>query len=252
MSSLKGTTRIRWEALDAETLAKILMSIGTRTRTKRRPIDPISLADLFARTGMTDGELAAKLPVTPQTIRMFKNLLKLPPDVQGLVRLGKVSLDEGDRISRLKDVQAQRLLAEAIVADSLSADLVKDIVVLKRRNPHMGMKQCIEKVLEAQPVTEDRYILVTQISEAVTKAIEMESKSCGIPFSEVAKSVLQESLPREGLLSFVARGRTVLVTFTKEGWQAVSAKCDSSGVSLEELVESLLKEWLGKERKSVV
>ncbi len=252
MPSLKGTTQIRWEALDAETLARILMSIGTRTRTKKRPIDPISLADLFARTGMTDGELAAKLPVTPQTIRMFKNLLKLPPDIRELVKLGKVRIDEGDRISWLKNVQEQRFLTEAIVADALSADLVKDIVALKRRNPNIAIEQCVEQVVKAQPVVEDRYIFVAQISEAVTKAIEMESKSCGIPFAEVAKSILQESLPREGLLSFVARGRTVLVTFTKDGWQAVSAKCDSSGVSLEELVESLLKEWLGKESKSVV
>lgn len=250
MSSLKGTTQIRWEALDAETLAKLLASVGTRK--KRRPYDAVTVAELFARTGMTDVELAAKLSVHPQTIRMFKKVLKLPPDVRELVRSGKVTRDEADRISRLEDVHWQRFLAEAIVADALSPDLVKDIVTLKRRNPHMGMKQCIEQVLEAQPVVEDRYIFVTQINEAVIKAIEMESKNCGIPFSEVAKSILQESLPREGLLSFVARGQTVLVTFTKEGWKAVSAKCDSSGVSLEELVESLLKEWLGKERKSVV
>lgn len=250
MSSLKGTTRISLESLDAETLAKVLASIGTRT--KRRPIDPISLAKLFARTGMTDGELAAKLGVHAQTIRMFKNLLKLPPDIRELVKSGKVSRDEGDRISRMKDVQAQKFLAEAIVADVLSADLVKDIVALKNRNPTIPIEQCVEQVLKAQPVFEDRYILVTKISEAVTKAIEMESKSCGIPFSEVAKSILQESLPREGLLSLVARGRIVLVTFTEDGWQTVSAKCDSSGVSLEEVVENLLKEWLRKEMKSVV
>ncbi|MCB7129591.1 MAG: hypothetical protein J3T61_08655, partial [Candidatus Brocadiales bacterium] len=117
---------------------------------------------------MTDGELAVKLDYHAQTIRMFKNLLKLPPDVQELVRLGKVSIDEGDRISRLKDVQAQKFLAEAIVADALSADLVKDIVALKNRNPTIAIEQCVEQVVKARPVVEDRYILVTQISDTVT------------------------------------------------------------------------------------
>lgn len=232
------------EELEPEEWALVLASIGTRRR--ERPIDPVTLAEMFERTPWTNDEIAKRLSVTSRTVVMFKHLLRLPQNIRALLQIGKIGIDEGDRLSTLKkDTFSQQFLAKAITDRAIGADLVKSAVRFKNRNPDLPIGSCIDMALKAKPTIEKRHILVTSIEKGVSEALIERAEQAQISLPNLLRKVLERNLPNnESLVSIVTHGAVILLTLTSEGWEALRQKSASLGVPLDELVETLAKLWL--------
>lgn len=231
------------DELIPEEKGKLLASIGTHR--KKRPFDPITVAQIFSHTP-SNKELAKRLGVTPRMIGMFKSLLSLPEEVKAYVRSRQIGIDKAVRIASLKDdTVSQQFLAKAITTDSktFTAPIITKIVSLRNRNKNIPIEECTNSVLKSRPIVDNRYILVTSIEKSLSELLHIKAKNRGVSFSELLKDILEQSLPNRGsLLSIVIHGGVLLLTLTNEGWQALRHKSGNLEVPLEELVATLVKE----------
>jgi hypothetical protein len=236
-------TKKTLDELTPEEWALVLASIGTRK--KRRPIDPVTLAELFVRsTSWTNEKIAKRVSTTPRTVIMFKHLLRHPEEIKALLRAQKISIDEGDRLSSLKEVFAREFLAKAIADNTLTADLIKKIVRLKNRNPDMPIENCIDIIQKSKPIVETRHIFVTSIEKTTSKALNEKAEQGQISPSDLLRKILEGSLPNSGsLLSIVIHNGTILLILTSEGLQALRQKSAELKVPLNELLEALTKQF---------
>ena len=241
MSSLPDVGRKSVDELTAEEKGKLLASVGTRKQ--QRPIDPMTVAEIFRHTP-SNMELAKKLGITPRMVGMFKSLLSLPETIKPYVRSREISIDKAVRLAALNDAVSQQFLAKAILAEpkTFTAPIVTKIVALKNNNKGMPVEDLTKMALKSRPIVENRYILVTGIEKSLSETLVNKAAEQGISSGDLLKGILRQSLPTdESLLSIVTHNGTVLLTLTAEGWQSLRHKSGSLGVPLDELVETLVK-----------
>lgn len=227
--------------LTPEEWARILASVGTRR--KERPVDPVTVAQVFSNTPWSNEEIAHRLSVTPRTVVMFKHLLRLPEKEQELVRIRKISIDEGDRLSSLKDAAARELLIQAILNRALSADIVNQVIRFKRPNPGMPIEDCINEVVKSKPKT--RHWFAARIGTNIDKALIEKAQRNAIASSELLKDILEKSFSIQGSVLSITLGSGVsILVLTPKGWEALRKKSGELGVPLDDAVEEIARLWL--------
>lgn len=244
---MSNSTSISEKSLDEltpEEKGKLLASI--KTHRKKRPFDPITVAEILKHTtSNSNKELGKRLGIDPRMVGMFKSLLSLPEEIKPYVRSGEIGIDKAQRIASLKkDTASQQFLAKVITADSntFTKHIVAGIVSLRNRNKNIPIEECTNSVLKSRPIVNNRYILVTSIEKSLSELLHIKAKNLGVSFSELLKDILEQSLPNRGsLLSIVTHDGIILLTLTPEGWQALQQKSNSLEVPLDQLVETLAK-----------
>lgn len=242
---MSNSTSISEKSLDEltpEEKGKLLASI--KTHRKKRPFDPIIVAEIFRHTPLSNKQLAKRLPIGPRMVAMFKSLLSLPEDIKVYVSSEEISIDKAQRIASLKDSASQQFLAKAITAnpDTFTKQVVTEIVSLRNRNQDMPIEDCTKKVLKSRPIIDNRYIFVTSVEKKLSELLNTKAKKQGLSFSELLKHILELSLHnRQSLLSLATHDGIVLLTLTPKGWQALQQKSKSLKVPLDQLVETLAK-----------
>jgi len=227
--------------LTPEEWTLVLASVGTRR--KERPVDPITVAQVFSNTPWSNEEIARRLSVTPRTVVMFKHLLRLPEKEQELVRARKISIDEGDRLSSLKDTSARELLIQAILKRALSADIVNQVVRYKRANKDMPIEDCINTVVKSKPKT--RHCFAARIGTDIDMALGEKAQKNGVASSELLKDILEKSFSIEGSVLSVVSGRGVgILVLTPKGWEMLRKKSGELGVPLDDVLEAITRQWL--------
>ena len=231
--------------VDEETLAKLLLSVGTSKKWRAMP--PITTAkildDLCKRSSQK--EVAKRLGVSSETIRMFRRLLALPKNVQKLVENREIGMDAGYRISLLHKDE-QEILANAIIDKKVTSDEVRGIIQsLKKWNPHMPILECVELAIKYRPIIEDEHLLVSRIRESTLNGLKERSEASGILVDDLIKDILKEIIPTEkGFISVKILDYTILLALKKEGFNAFKAESIKSKVKLNDLIDKLIERSL--------
>src|SRR5262249_626330 len=76
--------------------------------------------DYLDRFEMTHDELAKRLGLARPTITNLVGLLELPPDVQGMVRVGQITVGHAKILKGITDRDRQLVLCKEIIAKGLS------------------------------------------------------------------------------------------------------------------------------------
>ena len=99
---------------------------------QRQQLNPIEEAKGYQRLvdefSLTIQEVAERVGKDRATISNFMRLLRLPDDVQDLVRSGKISIGHAKAILTVKEPSAQIGLANKIIAEHLSVRAIEAIV----------------------------------------------------------------------------------------------------------------------------
>lgn len=234
------------ERYDKKELAKLLLSIGTRK--KWRALDPITTARQLEalRKVATREEIAKKLGVSQEIIRVFLKLLTLPNDVQELVRTRKISIDQGYRLSLIKKKNVQEALANSIVAHTLKADEVRGIVQsLMKRNPDMSVSEGVELVMKYRPVVDTEELVITSLDKATFERLQLEAerktKSINALLEEIVRPIVKDP---SHLKTVKTLGKAVLMVLTKEGFSEFVAESQKLNMRPNDLVEGLTKQYL--------
>lgn len=233
---------------DEETLAKLLLSVGTRKRW--RALDPITTANILDKLckRSSQKEVARKIGVSSEQIRQFRCLLDLPKNVKKLVEDRKIGIDAGYRISLLKNEDEQEILAKAIIDRKVTSNEVRGIVQsLKKWNLNMPISECIELAIKYRRIIEEEHLLVSRIRERTLNSLKERSEASGISVDDLLEGILKETIsPEEGFISANNFDYTILLALKKEGFNTFKAEAAKSNIKLNNLVDRLIERWLGK------
>lgn len=233
---------------DEEVLASLLLSVGTRK--KWRALNPIATAKILEPMckSSSQAEVARKLSVSPETIREFRSLLRLPESIQKLVATRKIGIDAGYRISLMKSKDEQEILAEAIVDKRVKNEDWRGIIQsLKKRNPHMPISECIELAIKYRPVTEEEHLVVTSLQTDTLNALKKRSEASGILINDLMKEVLTKIMPStKDIIMVKIIDSTILLALKKDGFEALQLEAQKLLVKLDNLIEVVMEKWLEK------
>ena len=231
-----------------EALASLLLSVGTRK--KWRALDPITAAktiELVCKSS-SQAEVARKLSVSQETIRVFRRLLTLPESVQKLIKARKIGIDTGYRLSLMKSKDEQEILARAIVDKQLTSKEVRGMIQsLKKRNPHMPISKCIELAIKYRPIVEEEHLVVTGIQRDTLDALKKRSETSGILVDDLIKRILAETMQSAmDIISVKILDGVAILALKKDGFKALRTESHKLKVKVDNLVETLVERWLQK------
>lgn len=233
--------------IDEETLAKLLLSVGTRK--KWRALDPITTAkelDKFCKRS-SQKEVARMLGVSSETIRMFICLLSLPENIQKLVEERKIGIDSGYRISLLNEDE-QEILANATIDKKVTSKELRGIIQsLKKMNPHMPILECVELAIKYRPIIEEEHLLFLKIRENTLNALKERSEASGILIDDLIEGILKKTISSEkGFISAKIFDHTILLALKREGFNAFKTEAVNTNIKFHNLIDKLIERGLKK------
>ena len=170
---MKGLTKAEFQDL--------VLSVGTHKSD--RPLSPCEVALLLEKSlsaGEPVAECASTLGIGTTTIRTFRSLLDIAPEVRHLAgwRGSKETTIPFSTLSELVrlSVPDQREVVRAILQHQMNWKEIRQVVQIKIRSGSRVV-DCITDVLQLRPKVETRYIFVGSVtSSEVMKTIDSYSQ----------------------------------------------------------------------------
>ncbi|NND71868.1 MAG: ParB/RepB/Spo0J family partition protein [Rhodothermales bacterium] len=129
-SRMAGLTKVPAYVREADVEAMLEMAIVENIQ--RENLDPIEIAVGYQRLidecGLTQEHVADKVGKSRSTVTNILRLLKLSPDVQALLRSGKLSVGHARSLLAVDDQQEQTKLAQRVIREDLSVRSIEQIV----------------------------------------------------------------------------------------------------------------------------
>ncbi len=181
--------------LNALELGRIRMSVGYGSHKKGRLLSPIEIGSILRKAcdqGASLSDCAAALNLSTSQVGRFLRILNLPCDIQHLVDWGAgkdfIGFSSAVELSRLKDVDDQRAVANSILTDGLNSKEVQQARQLRARSGR-PICACIKEILGMRPTIEKRYVFIGSLGEQNVGAVLQ--KLTQIERNAVLKSVLE-------------------------------------------------------------
>ena len=156
-------------------LGRLRMSVGYATHKKGRPFSPVEVAKILFdahEEGASWEECASAVHLKGTSqVRRFQKIRDLPEDLQHLVDWGEskdsISFSSAVELTRFRDLDDQRIVANSILTDGLGKKEVQQIAQLHIRSGRT-IVQCIAEILGMRPIIERRYIFIGSIIDSAT------------------------------------------------------------------------------------
>jgi len=219
--------------------ALALLIHNSKTRVRNTDLVTLAHAEELARQEEKLGrrELANKLGVREETLRVYSLAGKLPRDVKSLV---KARLIDGPEIvevlSRSHDPKRQSEIARALIAYGLGTNDARMIERFARDNPKLTIEECVSRVLSSKPTVERRYAIVTELQASTVKVLETRN-------DDAVKSILT----KEGLseiLSFVRLRNIMVLVVGESGFSFLRKTAQASKITIDIAPEELITRGL--------
>lgn len=179
---------------DEESALSIVFS---NTKRQKRATDLVTVARAFQYLSQLYGsqkEVSKKVGLSPEMVREFLSILRLPKEVQDLIQKRKIdSIDIAKQLSSIRDPDSQIALAQQI--SMLSTDDVRDVRRMVT-GKNMSVDDAIKCVISAKPVNVNLFVLDLEAEDyqiLISKATEKK-----ITPADLAKEVLAEWLHGDG------------------------------------------------------
>lgn len=173
-----------------------LAIVFANTRRKKRPYNLIAVAKAFEYLVNLYGSrnaVAKTVGLSPEMVREFLTLLKLPKEVRNLFESRKIdSLDLGRELAVLSDKQKQ-LVAAKVIANLPTKD-VRDIKKLIRR-AGLPIMESKKMVLESKP--KGLNIFIVDFDDETYKALIKQAKDAKTKPAELVREIVSGWLRRK-------------------------------------------------------
>jgi hypothetical protein len=174
-----------------------LARIFANTRRKKRTADLITVARAFDYLCQLYGSqkaVADKVGLSPEIVREFRAVLRLSPQVQGLVRARKIdSLDVAYRIGMVRDSAKQVEMAKRLM-EARSGD-VRDVRRLAEKSD-LSVQKAERIVFESS--FRGLHVFVIDFDEEQYQQIRRRARSNGVQPAVLVQHVILEWLRKKG------------------------------------------------------
>jgi len=234
------------EEIDDEILAKLLLSIGTRK--KWRHFNYIEVAEMISElcNKSTRSQIARRLSVSSETIRQLLRLNKLSFYVKSLVGKDLIGLDIAKNISYLDDFNEQRELADAVIKDNLTSKEIRGIIQnLKKRNPNMPIRQCIDIALKYRPQIQTNDLVIADISDKSLQLLEKNKINDNISINVLLFNIFNEvELIHDKIINIEVFEKIIFVIFNTKSVDILEKLSNKFNVELENVFDKIISDKL--------
>jgi hypothetical protein len=207
-----------------DALAALLVS----TKRTKRILSLIEVNEKLRTAERLLGGLRAvahALGLSDETVRQFRRIEKLSPDVRKLVATRQItSMDLADRLSRFAAAD-QHAIAAGVVSGTLDACDVRAILALRKANPRASVQDLIRRIRRSRNITE-------YVAEFLTP-----QPTPSLPDLQRRLSTLLAPGELRGL---EVNGRVGRVIFTTTGKKALEAAAGKERLTKRELLQRLI------------
>lgn len=223
--------------MDIKSIAKI----GKGTRRKKRDINLLELSEEIKSLYTIHKSLnkvADVVKLSPEMVREFLKITELEGEVKELIKLGLISsVDIGYRVSKLPG-KDQIIFAKHIAEKNLSSNDVRAIVRYKIDNSKMPIERAINEVIQSKD--KKTYVAYLGIEEDTYEKLSEKNRT------NIVRSIFNNVITKDSVVSFEINGRVVIVKILKEGLQEMRNKAKKLKVPLAKLANALVIEYLGE------
>lgn len=141
-------------------------------------------------------KVAEKLQRSYQLIRSILSLLRLPEEVQQLIKNRKIGYDAAQRLSTMrtpaKQIEVARTIAE------LPSHKAREIIYYAKVNPHRGLGNYRERITAPKKKPEKIYVTVIPLTKDTYKKLNDAGKKKGISLEKLILSIVGDWMERRG------------------------------------------------------
>jgi hypothetical protein len=226
---------------ELEALALLIRNAKSRSRK----IDLLTLAEASQYLENLYGskkELAMKTDIGSETFRVYGLVQRLPFEVKRLVRsrlIDNPEIIESILRASPNNKEKQIELAEAVVSYGLNTQDTRAVEKFVRHNPDVSIGKSISRVLESKGITERRYVLVTELSQAISRQPSGSQIRC----DDVLASM--KDLGISDIVSCDLHDKTLILIMGEKGFSTLKAKAKAKNASLEEMIDTAILRGLG-------
>lgn len=171
-----------------ETLAKIFMVLKG---SKKKREDWISIAEKCNEIQQNSDSItdaAKKMGISYESLRAILSILKLPKEVQQMIKDGDILLDAAQRINRIKDPNKQREVAQIIAG--LKSHEQREIIQFAKKFPKADLTDFANRVTNSI-LTEELHVAVIPLNEAIFKAVDDERKKQKTSLEKILVKIIE-------------------------------------------------------------
>lgn len=215
---------------------KALALLIRNAKSRSRKIDLLTLAEASEYLEKLYGSkkaLATKTGIRPETFRVYGLVQRLPFEVKILVRSRLLDNPEIiESILRASPNNKEKLieLAEAVVSYGLNTQDTRALEKFVRYNPDASIAESVSRVLKSKPVTERRYVLVTELPDGISRQLQGSQIRC----DDILTSM--KHLGISDIVSCDLHDKTLMLVIGEKGFLTLKAKAKAMNVSLEEMI----------------
>ena len=172
---------------------------------KKKKEDWVSIANKceeIAKKYKSHKELADELGVSPELIRALVSLLKLPAEVQQLIKEKKILFDAAQRINTIdrkkeKWRRAKRQIEVANAIAGLSSHEQREIIQYAKKYPNASLSN-FKKRVTAPLSTENIHVAIIPLSEESFRRLQSVSVRKKISLEKLILSIIDEWKQKRG------------------------------------------------------
>lgn len=226
-------------------LAKLLTSI--KVQGANRPLSPVDVAReieiMLDDLAGDQNELLRRLPIKQDVIKEFKSLLRLPPEIQGMVVWGGSKRETGgivfsvaSRIASLDSQDDMRTMAGTVedMSRPVTKEEIKGILRQKRDNPDKPINECLTEVLNVtRPVVITHYIFLSGLDPDIIQAMKQKAHESGADIHEFASKILSCVFPEGSFKSAKVFSDSIRLALAKHGSNFISEYSKSHAIPMQ-------------------
>ncbi len=183
-------------ATEERQLAELFLDLKGK---KQKRLDWIAIAErcsALAGRYRSVHELAEKVGVSDHLIRSIVSLLKLPPDVQDLVRKGEILYDAGYRLNTLSSAARQSQVAKIIAG--LPSHVQREIIQHAKNNPDADLTDFRRRLTDKPVKREKVHLVVLPLMGQEFRDLRRLSQQRGMSVQDVVLQALREYVSNSG------------------------------------------------------
>ena len=233
-------------------LAKLLTSI--KVPGTNRPLSPVDVAReiemLLKDLGGDESELLRRLPIKQDIMKDFRCLLRLPPEIQGMIVWGRSKHETGgigfsvaSRIASLDRQDDMRTMA-GTVADMprpVTKEEIEGILSLKKNNPDKPIGECLTEVLNVtRPAVIDHYIFLSGLDPNIVRALEQKAHVSVVSTHELASGILRGVFPEGSFKTAKVFSDCIRLSLEKHGSDFISEYSKSHNIPVQRALSHMI------------
>ncbi len=174
---------------EEETLANIFMTLKGNQKKREDWVSIAKKCNSILQKSNSIGDAAKKSNVSYELFRGILSILKLPEEVQQLVKNGDILFDAAQRINRIKSIDKQKEVAQIIAG--LKSHEQREIIQHAKKFPNANLLDFTERVIKPVNV-EEFHVIIIPLENKLYRIVDEKRKKQKTSLEKILVNIITQ------------------------------------------------------------